>query len=193
MIKKNAAAREIIITAAMKLIERHGDTSIITIRDIAARAGVGTGLINYHFQTKENLINICVQRIINLEVEKFEPLYKSLDVKPADKLRLLAKSTCAFLAANPGISRVSILTDLQAGNADDNSIQVQKAYLPLIKEVCGGKKTDGEAQLLLHMLLSSIQVAFLRKDVLIKTADMDFSSKEQRDAYVDSIIDILFS
>lgn len=193
MIKKNADARETIIKAAMKLIEQHGDTGIITVRDIAAGAGVGTGLINYHFQTKENLINICVQRIINLEVEKFGPLYKGLDVKPIDKLRFLAKSTCAFLSANPGISRVSILTDLQTGNTDDNSIHVQKAYLPLIKEVCGGEKTDGGAQLLLHMLLSSIQVAFLRKDVLIKTADMDFSNKEQREAYVDSIIDILFS
>lgn len=191
MSKDEIEAREKIIAAAIELIEQYGDAARITVRDIAAKAGVGVGLINYHFQTKENLISHCVQRIISVVISNFEPLYKSLEMKPVDKLRHLVKSTGAFLAAKPGISRISIVNDLVSGNLDDNSSQTGRAYFPVIKEACGEGKTDKEVAVLLHMLISSIQIAFLRKDMIRETMDIDFYDTKQRDAFVDMIIDIL--
>lgn len=192
MSKDEIETREKIMTAAIALIEQYGDTAKITVRDIAAKAGVNLGLINYHFQTKENLINQCVQRIINVVISKFEPLYKSLEMKPLDKLRHLVKSTAAFLAVKPGISRISIVNDLISGNPGDNSSQTGRAYFPVIKEVCWEGKTDREVAVLLHILISTIQIAFLRKDVIRETMAMDFFDTQQRDAFVDLIIDILF-
>ena len=48
MVKQDKEIKEKIISATMELIKEHGDTSKITVRDIAARTGVGIGLINYH-------------------------------------------------------------------------------------------------------------------------------------------------
>lgn len=49
----------------MRLIEQYnGDTKSITARMIAEQAGIGLGLINYHFGSKDKLITECVQRII---------------------------------------------------------------------------------------------------------------------------------
>lgn len=77
------------MAVTIQLIEQHADFDKITIREIAAKANVRVGLINYHFQTKQNLINQCVQRMISLIISKFDSLYQSLTMKPLDKLRYL--------------------------------------------------------------------------------------------------------
>ena len=58
---KNTNVKNCIIEVTTELIEQHNGN----IKDmIAAKAGVGLGLINYHFRSKEKLITECVQRII---------------------------------------------------------------------------------------------------------------------------------
>lgn len=47
--------KEAIIQATMTLIEEKGEhLEEITVRDICKNAGVGLGLVNYHFGSKEN-------------------------------------------------------------------------------------------------------------------------------------------
>ena len=192
MSKHEIDTHENIMTAAIQLIEEHGDAARITMRDIAAKANVGVGLINYHFQTKDNLISQCVQRMIGLVIDKFEPLYKSLEMKPLDKLKYLVKLNSGFLVTNIGISRISISNDILSGNSNDNSTQTAKAYFPVVKEVCGDKKTESEIYVMLHILISSLQVAFLRSEVLKETNGIDFFNVEQRELFIDRVIDSIF-
>ena len=59
--KDKEKVKERIINAATELIEKSGgEVKNITARAIAERSGVALGLINYHFESKENLIAICV-------------------------------------------------------------------------------------------------------------------------------------
>ena len=52
-------SKETIMEAAISLIEEKGDClEEITMREISKRAGVGLGLINYHFENKEKLIEL---------------------------------------------------------------------------------------------------------------------------------------
>lgn len=191
MSAKELEAREKILAAAIELIEEHGDTAKITIRDIAAKAEVGVGLVNYHFQTKENLVNQCVQILISQVIDKFQPLYQSLNMSPQDKLRFLLKSTASFLAAKPGISRISILADIISGHSGDNSSQTARAYFPVLKEVFGDSKTDLELKIVLHMLISSVQIAFMRHDTISKTIEKDFFDAHQREEFIDMLIDCI--
>lgn len=192
MKKREAEAREKIIEAATALIAEHGGAENVTTRDIAARSGVGVGLVNYHFQTKENLINLCVQRIIGDVISGFDALYKGLELEPIEKLRFLVKSTARFLARNPGISRTSITADMLAPAREDNTSQTLEAYFPVIREVCQGRATETEMRVLLHLLVSALQAAFLRGDSFRGFAGLDFSNDTQRDQLVDVIIYILF-
>lgn len=110
--------KEVIIHATTELIrESDGNITKITSRKIAGRAEVGLGLINYHFGSKENLITICVQRIINNVVMCFSPDKKNYDEKDSltDKERLAdwAKQVYDFLFDNYAISSISILGDMQ--------------------------------------------------------------------------------
>ena len=62
---KNVKVKNRMIEVTTELIEQHnGNIKGITARMIATKAGVGLGLINYHFGSKEKLITECVQRII---------------------------------------------------------------------------------------------------------------------------------
>ena len=57
---KNAHIKNHIIEVTTKLIEKHnGSIKDITARMIAAKAGVGLGLINYHFGSKEIDNRMC--------------------------------------------------------------------------------------------------------------------------------------
>ncbi len=192
MTQYDIETREKIMNAAMQLIEQHGDIVRITSRDIAAKAGVGVGLINYHFQTKENLINRCVQDLISKVIGGFEPQYKSLEMEPLDKLRYLLKHTAGFLAIRTGISRISILGDYVNPGADDNSMQTIRAYTPVVREVMGDKADELAVFFTIHMLVSAIQSAFLRHEVISKATGLNFYDKDQRNALVDAVVDQVF-
>jgi AcrR family transcriptional regulator len=189
--KKNNV-KEKIVDATIALIGKSASIESVTIRDIAAKAGVGVGLINYHFQTKENLINQCVQKIIGNVISRFDGMYQGLTMAPLDKLRFLTKATCTFLAQNQGISRISILSDLFAGNASDNTSQTIEAYLPVIKEIWGDSKSEEEIFLSTHILIATLQSAFLRRNVFMQSTKIDFYDTEQRERLIDIIIDTIF-
>lgn len=181
---KNTKVKDKIMNATTKLIEECVSIENVTMRDIAAESDVAVGLINYHFQTKENLINQCVQKIIGDIINKFEALHHSLTLEPLDKLRFLVKSTCSFLAQNQGISKVSILSDLFAGNCSDNTSQTIKAYLPVMRDIYGESKSDMELYLCTHILIATLQSAFLRRDVFMQNAEVDFNDTEQRERFL---------
>lgn len=189
---KTNSVKEKIIDSTTELIVECASIEGVTIRDIAARAGVGVGLINYHFHTKENLINQCVQKIIGNIIENFDKLYQSLNMEPLDKLRFLTKRMCSFVVQNQGISRVSMLSDLSTPNSLDNTSQTTKAYLPVMKEVYNNKKSDRELYQLTLILQATIQLAFLRRDILMQGTGVDFYNTEQREQFIDRIIDTIF-
>lgn len=185
-------AKEQIINSTIELIREYGDTSKITIRDICDKSNVGVGLVNYHFQSKENLINVCVQRIIGNIINGFDELQKSINLNPIEKLKLLLRINLKFLIDNPGISKVSIVSDLTNGYSNDNSIQTRNAYLDLLKEIYGNSKEESELNIILQILVSTLQVVFLRKDVLIVTDNINLNDESQRDRYINSIVERIF-
>jgi AcrR family transcriptional regulator len=189
MLKDKSNAREKIIQTTTELIKEFQDINHITIRDIASKSEVGSGLINYHFQTKENLIGICVLRIISQFIEDIERLYENLDMTPIDKLKYVFKYKCAFIVENPIISKTSMILDLNAATLGDNTDQSSKVHFKVLKEICGDRKTDSELFIVLHEMMSSIQVSFLRNDVIKAHTNIDFFNKEQREIYIDSLID----
>ncbi len=180
-----------IIDATIVLIEENGsNTDKITIQNICDRVGIGSGLVNYHFQTKENLIAQCVQKMIGDVIGKFDTVYNALkDMTPEEKLRFMAKSTCSYLVSHESISRISILSDLNNNSLKDNTSQTVSAYFPLIRKVCLDSISDQEVKEKTYLLTLTLQTAFLRSNSLKEEIGFDFKDEQQRATLVDKVID----
>jgi AcrR family transcriptional regulator len=177
--------KEKLLAVTMKLIkEKKGNINDITIREIAKRAKTGVGLINYHFQSKENLINLCVQKIVSGVITESKPDMGKLS--PMEKLKTSVKIPIDFLMTNPDISKISILGDFTQGQQNDNTFQTLARYYQYASSVDAGEDTFFKTVFLIH----GLQGIFLRKDLYKDT--FDFSNKTERDKLIDTLVENIF-
>lgn len=191
---KKDNSKELLIEATINLInEYNGDASKVTIREIATRSGVAVGLINYLFGNKDNLITICVQKIILNVVTTFTPnlnIDSSLDnySKAKYKLSATAKQVFEFLFNNKSIARISILNDYKDYSDNSNSSMTIKGFT----RVLGDLEVDElEKERIAFYLTSTMQVAFIRSLSNSNYLGYDFTNKESRDRFIDDLIDKL--
>lgn len=187
--KKSQEAREKIIKATIELIEESaGNIDEITTRTIAEKAGVGIGLINYHFQTKENLVELCVQQIIRNVISQFKPK-AGQELKGVELLAGVVKMVADFLAENPAVSQISILGDYKSPKMLDNTMKTVKGFCSSLKEY---DDSDRDKTLLMFVLASVLQAMFLRRDMSGELFGYEFQDKSQRDSFIDFIIHRIF-
>lgn len=177
--------KEKIIDVTIGLIkEKNGVIDKITIRDIAKRANVGVGLINYHFQSKKNLLDICVRQIIGEVIAQSKPDMANLSAM--DRLKCSVKIPIDFLMNNPEISKISILGDFMQGNNNDNTFQTLSKYY---YHACNLGETD-DTFFKTVFLIHGLQGIFLRWELY--KDKFDFSDKTQRNKLIDSLVEKIF-
>lgn len=185
--------KETIIQATIALIEEKGeDLDTVTVREISKRAGVGLGLVNYHFGNKDKLIELCVERIVNSIVEQFQYIReKTQGLTAFEKLEYLGGMTFDFLFEHYAVSRFSVLTDMKNPKPDDNTHRTYAAYLPLVA-ACRPDWDEQTVKRKTYCLISIMQQTFLRYETASAMLDMDLSQKENRRTWHTQILhDIL--
>ena len=154
--------KEAIIQAAIKLIEEKGEhLEEVTVREICKRAGVGLGLVNYHFGNKDKLIEQCIERMINGTVEHFHNM------------------TLDFLFEHYAISKISVLTDMQSPKENDNTYRTYAAYLPLVA-ACRPDLDEAAIKRKTLYLITVMQQMFLRYEIISQILGIDLRQKENR-------------
>ncbi len=185
--------REAIVQATIALINEKGDRlNEITVREICKKAGVGLGLVNYHFGNKDNLIEFCVERIINGIVGQFQNIQeKTKGFTPFEKLDHLGDMTLNFLFEHDAVSKISILTDMQTPKENDNTHRTYAAFLPLVS-ACRPDWDQETVKRKTFCLITVMQQIFLRHETLSKMLGVPLNTKEARRAIHTQILhDIL--
>ena len=186
-------SKEAIINATTALIEENGEhLEAITVRDICKKAGVGLGLVNYHFGNKEKLIEQCVELMINGIVENFQSIReKTAGLTPFEKLEYLGNMTLDFLFEHYAISKISILSDMQMPKDNDNTNRTYAAYLPLVA-ACRPDLDESTVKRKTLSLIMVMQQMFLRYETISQTLGVDLKERENRMAFHRQILhDIL--
>ena len=195
-----------ILQAAIELIREMQAFEKVSMRKIAERAGVAVSMVNYHYQTKENLINRAVQSYIGSviagsEDRTAEPAAEQTAeqaaypranaggaLDPVERMRLHLKQAADFIAAHPGISRVSILRDMQGGSSDDNTSQVAAMVMRQLSEIYPQRAGSTELKVQALVQVAVVQHLFLRAELNKEQLGLDFFDKEQRDDLMDMVI-----
>lgn len=183
-----------IISAAIRLIEgKESRPEDITVRDICKEAGVGLSQINYHFQTKENLIAQCIQVMIGDVIGAVPRTLSMLkEASAAATLKKMMLNTLNYLYANENISRISILTDHQNASRGDNTEQTVDVYLPMVEAVCRERGIPDDPKILTTLMILDMQGMFLRTDVLKETLGIDLRSESGRKQLIDNYVESAF-
>lgn len=190
--KDKEKVKETIINATTELIEQSGgEVKNITARAIADKSGVALGLINYHFESKENLIAICVQRIINKVLMSLAPDKKDYNTDDGltDKQRLIAfaQQTFDFLFDNYAIIKISILSDFRDYQPVCNSVYTQIGFRYAIR----GKMSENKKQLIAFSLASTMQTAFLTGENSKQITGYNLFDKTERDLFISDTVSML--
>ena len=183
--KNSTEVKEIIIKSTIELIEQsNGDIKKITSRSIAEKSGIALGLINYHFESKENLIALCVQRIINNVLMNFAPdkvdYVKDDGLTDKERLISFAKQTYDFLFANYSLVKISILSDFANYQPQSNSALTQMGFLFALRK----NIPEDRKKLIAFSLTSIMQDAFLAGENSEAIVRYNLMDKEQRDRFV---------
>ncbi len=176
--------KDAIIQAATELIKERGENiDSITVREICKRAKVGIGLVNYYFENKDKLIDLCVEKIINGIVEQFAVIREQTkDCTPYEKLERLGNMTLSFLFDHYAVAKVSIMTDMRTPKENDNTHRTYLAYLPLVS-ACRPEWDSDRVKRATYCLITTMQQAFLRHEIVRLTQGVDLTNAEERKAY----------
>jgi AcrR family transcriptional regulator len=182
--------REKIMESTLDLIKSEKDYSKITIRRIVSAAGVSLSAVNYHFGSKEKLINEVIKRpILEFLLSKGNPYEKYKD-NPVKMLKELVKLPAKYLAENPNISSVSIISDM-SGLIDNDLTEQTISYLMPAARQAFPNIEEKDIGLELWVLVSFIQTAFLRSRSFSTLTGIDYFNEKYRNMLLEKYIDML--
>lgn len=182
--------REKIMNTALELVKSETDYAKITVRKIVSAAGVSLSAVNYHFGSKEKLINEVVKRPILEFMASAENPYEKYADDPVKVFKEAVKLPAKYLAENPNIARISILSDMSAPIGNDLTEQTVNYLMPAAKAALSGlEQTDIEMEL--WGLVSLMQTAFLRSRSYLSQTGIDYFNERDRNRFLERYIDIL--
>lgn len=179
-------AKDRILDATLAILREVDDPAAITVRQIAQRAEVSLGSINYYFQSKEALLSEAVGQVMMREAVRWFERATDRDDDPLTRLRMLLKETSRIGMQYPRMLQLMTLHGLQQGD-----VGVPVMILPLLREIFDDRKSDLELRLLALQLIIPLQAASVNPASYRSYTGYDLTDDRQRDTLIDRLIDNL--
>ena len=177
--------KERIMDTVVKLLMEGRDVGSIPVRQLAELARVNSALINYHYQSKENLlreaVSVCMESMAHQVFEEDQE-----DLAPADRLKKMLLSIASFASHNRHLAKILIASELEEGN-----LNTSQAMLPLLMAHFNGRKTDRELKVIAMQLVVPMQVLLLHESAYARFLLMDLQDEKQRKALLEKMVDNL--
>ena len=180
--------RQKILNTTKAMLDETDDIAKITVRQIAERAGVGIGLINYHFKSKDNLLSIAIGDVMEQAIAKFTNSGANNHLDPEIRLRMMLKELCELAGNDEKLLRFLMLRELTEGH-----MQAPLHLIPFLRDVFGETKDDMHLRIIALQILQPIQLSGLNPSAFHMYSGIDISNREQRNRFIDMLIDNLFA
>ena len=189
---ENITTKEKIIEATLDIIASEGFQNV-TIRKIAAMAGVNVGAVNYHFGSKEKVLNEALEHVI-VQMKKIFNCLKDAEKNPKERLEIFVQKYVKTLFKYPDPVKNLIHQSIHE-HAVVNSYQeyLKNEGIELIKNTIREIKTDDD-ETILYMralqLLSSMAFPVLLGKRAMDIFGMDLKKPENQRLYVNLLVQI---
>jgi len=184
MNQDEANAKEKILQATIKLVTSGKTEQQITIREIASKAGVNLALVNYHYQSKENLLSQVVGTMMGDIIEKFiQDECANTDASLRLRNMLLATADAAFKYRN--ISKIAISLELKSGC--ENSC---KMVIPLLREIFY-ERSESDLNIIAMQLMIPFHHIVLNPELYNRNLETDFFDEKKRGEKINQMIDCI--
>jgi AcrR family transcriptional regulator len=186
---KRENAREAILEATIGLLDEVQDCSRLSIRIIARNAGVSTGIPNYYFGSKVNLIKEAVYQKGEKWLKWWFEFSHSLDGPPEQKIRLFCRTLGNYYAENPNIMKILLNNDIFVEFKDTIRMRFNhEISLPLSKEI-SPDKSDEDIMMVVFIISDSFDLTFMRAISKHPDIGFDYFDKPSRDKFIDKLVD----
>jgi len=175
-----------IISATKALISETEDISTITVRRIAQRAGVGLGLINYHFHSRDNLLSVAIGESMVRIISDFTSTKANHDQPPVCQLKELLTKLCSMAGSDTKFVRFIIQRELYEGSA-----QAPLHLTPLLKAIYGAEKDEMQLRIIAMQIIHPLQVACLDTDAFHMFSGINLLNPDERATFIDSLVNNL--
>ena len=174
--------KRIMDTMVQLLMERK-DVNKITTRQVAELAEVNSALINYYFQSKENLVyravEFCMENIAKKILDK-----DIQDANPITRLKNMIKAFANFAFENYYLSEIAVANEIKHG-----SINTSTTIVPLLSEIFEETKTETELKLIALQIIVPMQVMFLNAEEYKVYFSKDIYNEQIRNELLGQMID----
>lgn len=174
-------AKERILKAAISLVEEGTDPDKVTVRQLAELAGVGIGLINYHFGSKNMLMSIAItQAMARMAVD----YSGGIALSPRDKLKNMLKGLHRLGERYEKLVQFHIIHGFASGE-----MGAVLYLIPVLREIYGGARDEIELRIIAMQILLPLQAASIDTSKFFSYSGIDLRDSAQRDRFIDRLID----
>lgn len=176
--------RDRIVQATIELLNEQSDVEKITVRLVAQRAGVGVGLINYHFHSRDKLLSLAIGSVMAEMATEFGNTDKDDGKAGIERLRGMLKSLYTFAERHEKLIQFLLTHGIVNGDMD-----AALYLIPILREVYPQEKDEIQLRIIALQILLPIQVASINPSAFRIFTGIDLHDSKQREAYIDTLID----
>lgn len=186
MDKKDQDARNRIIKATKEIIDETGSIDQITVRQIAERANVGVGLINYHYKSKDNLLGTVVSEEMAIMAGGFLKTGSDPGMDPVRKMKVMLKDLFSYGEKHKDHLKYIVTQSILNGD-----MQAQLTLVPILREIFGEQKDEINLRIIAMQILLPLQVTALSPQAFHFYSGIDLFDETQRNKFIDILVDNL--
>ena len=185
MNSRKETAKKKLLDATTALLDTTDNPDDITVRKIAETAGVGVGLINYYFESRDQLIHEAV----SLKMDFLASIMKNQDdgsSDPKQNIKHILISMSDIGMKDQKMNKISVEYELL--NGDFNACLY---LLPILRKIYNGQKSETDLRLLAFQIIIAFQSIYLRQQAFHMYSGINIENKSERDCLISSIVDNL--
>jgi len=180
--------KEQILEATVKLLLGSEDPESITVRDIAAAAGVQLAMINYYYRSKDELLYQAVGALrYKIAGDWLSVKGKDREMQPYMRFREMLIALCGMSVKYSQYMRLTCEYELTKAE-----IVTPQYLIPLIREICGDMRSETSIQITAYEIISILQLIFFRARDISKYLGFDVLEYDRMVEIIDTILTIHF-